>query len=123
MGGDINEIWKNYKDGEVDIGTARQQITDYAGGVTDPNWARHGQHLAEVARPSDNRGKSQRPDVRGDRASGPSGVAPKLSLEKPVWSADLKDGIEGIGASAAPAAGWKDAIKGLVAKGRFKASN
>jgi Large polyvalent protein associated domain 38/ADP-Ribosyltransferase in polyvalent proteins len=44
----------------------------------------------------------------------------RSTQRQPFYSA-LAKGVEGIGTKAAPAAGWKDAIKGLVNKGVAKA--
>lgn len=35
----INNIWKNYEDGEITINEAREQAKEAAGGIQDPTWA------------------------------------------------------------------------------------
>jgi hypothetical protein len=35
----INNIWKNYQDGEITIDEAREQAKQSAGGIKDPTWA------------------------------------------------------------------------------------
>ena len=55
------------------------------------------------------------------RAEGSIVKAPQAAYgDEPYYSA-LARGIEGISTKAAPASGWKDAIKGLVNKGTVKA--
>jgi hypothetical protein len=36
----INKIWKEYSNNKISIDEARKQISDFAGGIKDPTWAR-----------------------------------------------------------------------------------
>jgi N12 class adenine-specific DNA methylase len=51
------------------------------------------------------------------------GMAPAFSQQAagPKWFSSLDRAIEGLSMGAAPAQGWRDSIKGLVAKGAVKA--
>jgi hypothetical protein len=59
---------------------------------------------------------------RGQGQADPAGLKPAFSRRQQIaFYSALARGLEGVGAKAAPAAGWKDAIKGLVNKGTVKA--
>jgi hypothetical protein len=36
----INDIWKNYEDGNITIEQTRRDVTESAGGIKDPTWAK-----------------------------------------------------------------------------------
>jgi hypothetical protein len=68
----INNIWKNYQDGEITIDEAREQAKQSAGGIKDPTWA--GPLQAELGDGTGQEGVSRRGEGDGrDTVGGTDG--------------------------------------------------
>jgi Large polyvalent protein associated domain 38/ADP-Ribosyltransferase in polyvalent proteins len=128
--GEANRIWTAVSQGEMNVDEAREQISRLVNGIQDPAWVRSPAGSNEAARDSSYEGGVSESGVPGGGAepaaagsrSRPAAKPARLksTQRQPFYSA-LAKGVEGIGTKAAPAAGWKDAIKGLVNKGVAKA--
>ena len=62
----INEIWGQYAQGKIDINDTRRQISDAAGGVKTPSWARSGDQALIADESSDNAGELLEDGTMGD---------------------------------------------------------
>ena len=79
----INNIWKNYQDGEITINKAREQAKEAAGGIKDPTWA--GGPL------QDESGAGVRPESFGGGREGDGRDTVGDELGGEILTADTKD--------------------------------
>lgn len=127
----VDGAWNQFKKGRLSYENTRDFVSELAGGIEPPSWL--GRDPGAYA---EDESAADEGDVSGDgvperdaepvdggaggRDSGAAAQGLIASAKRAPFYSALQKSVEGLSTKAAPAAGWRDAIKGLVAKGQVK---
>jgi hypothetical protein len=125
----VDAIWRDVAKGSLNVTDAREQISKLVGGIVNPAWIRSAAGENETATDSSYAQELPGSGRDGGTTDARGGVAASGAVQQnqgsagtynQTWKSALTEGITQSKMGAAPASGWKDAIKGMVNKGQIK---
>jgi hypothetical protein len=90
----VDDVWKSYTKGKVNINDARNTISKFAGGIEDPSWARRSGQVPAEGGATTNAGELPERGVARQDGDGRTGRGVRGTTARNVQTQDLESAVK-----------------------------